>query len=187
VDCAAQRISSFNSEVDVIPVQSEVRSAADVRALLRSGRFDLVLSAVDQPAEVRGWVNEACVTAGVPFITAGFRHGRGLYTSVSPGRSGCWACLQAQRDRDASLDELMAIEPADGGISPAASLTAALIGLEAVRYLTGFAPPVSAGTVWVVDFAQGRWEAAREWSRLPDCSLCGRDAGAASAELETRN
>ena len=54
----------------------------------------------------------------------------------------------------------------------------ALIALEAVRYLTGFAPPVSAGKLWLVDFATGRSDVGYAWPRLPDCPVCGPDARA---------
>ncbi len=59
------------------------------------GRSDLVLSCSDDRG-VREFVNDQCVAAGVPFVTAMvFRTGIGgeVFGCV-PGRTGCYQCLQ---------------------------------------------------------------------------------------------
>ena len=55
----------------------------------------------------------------------------------------------------------------------AAWVVGGLIALEAVRYLTGFAPPISAAKVWLVDLVTGEIGVGHEWSRVPDCPVCG--------------
>jgi molybdopterin/thiamine biosynthesis adenylyltransferase len=67
-------------------VERRVSGPDDIAALLPGA--DLVLSAIDRPDEVQTWVNQACVAAGVPFITGGMYVARGIYYSVDPGRSG---------------------------------------------------------------------------------------------------
>jgi molybdopterin/thiamine biosynthesis adenylyltransferase len=166
---AVARARAFNSELRVRPVERWVTGPDDVAPLLPGA--DLVLSAIDQPAEVQEWVNDACVAAGVPFITGGMQVGRGMYYSVLPGRSSCLACWRGAEAPAAAPSGYP--ERVNRGIGPVASLMGALIALEAVRYLTGFAPPVSAGKLWLVDFATGRSDVGYAWPRLPGCVVCG--------------
>jgi hypothetical protein len=53
-----------------------------------------------------------------------------------------------------------------------ASLAGWLVGMEALRYLTGFAPPVSAGRLWTLDLITGACGIDDEWSPLPGCPVC---------------
>jgi molybdopterin/thiamine biosynthesis adenylyltransferase len=174
---AVARARAFNSEVRLTPVERWVTGPEDVAPLLPGA--DLVLSAIDQPPEVQEWVNEACVAAGVPFITGGIQAGRGLYYLVIPGRSSCLACWRdAEAPAGATVTPAGRPERVNRALGPAASLMGALIALEAVRYLTGFAPPVSAAKLWLVDFATGRSDVGYAWPRLPDCPVCGPEASA---------
>jgi molybdopterin-synthase adenylyltransferase len=179
---AVARARAFNSEVRFTPVERWVTGPEDVAPLLPGA--DLVLSAIDQPTEVQEWVNEACVAAGVPFITGGMQVGRGMYYSVIPGQSSCLACWRgAEAPTIAPSDRP---ERVNRGLGPVASLMGALIALEAVRYLTGFAPPVSAAKLWLVDFATGRADVGYAWPRLPDCPVCGPGArGTRAGEAAT--
>ena len=177
---AMARARAFNSEVRLTPVERRVTGPDDVAPLLPGA--DLVLSAIDQPPEVQEWVNDACVAAGVPFVTGGMQVGRGMYYSVLPGRSSCLACWRSAEVPTAAPDApgtpAGRPERVNRGLGPVASLMGALIALEAVRYLTGFAPPVSAGKLWLVDFATGRSDVGYAWPRLPGCPVCGPDARA---------
>ena len=173
---AVARARAFNSEMEITPVERRVAGPGDVVPLLSGA--DLVLGAIDQPADVPRWVNEACVQAGVPYITGGMWTARGMYYSVAPGRSGCLACLRTHQERERGGERTpVRRERVNRGIGPVASLIGALISLEAVRYLTGFAPPISQGRMWVVDFATGQVDVGYEWPRLPDCPLCAVRAG----------
>lgn len=171
VECAAERIGAFNSELHVVPVQARLHGPDDLSGLLDG--VDLVVSAVDQPPTVQDWVNEACVAAGVPFVTGGFQSTRGMYYSVVPGQTGCRACMETQRRREVPGDPLEIVERVNRGIGPVASFLSSLVALEALRHLTGFAPPISAGRIWLVDFVQGRTDVGFEWSRLSGCDVCG--------------
>ena len=178
---AVARARAFNSELRITPVERWVTGPDDVAPLLPGA--DLVLSAIDQPAEVQEWVNDACVAAGVPFITGGMQVARGVYYSVLPGRSSCLACWRGAEARTAALPRYP--ERVNRGIGPVASLMGALIALEAVRYLTGFAPPVSAGKLWLVDFATGQADVGYAWPRLPGCPVCGPAGRGTRAEPAT--
>lgn len=178
VACAAERVRSFNSQIDVVPIATPIRSSDDLTALVQD--VALVLSAIDQPAEVQDWVNKACVLAGVPFVTGGMQVARGVYYSVDPGQSGCLACAKRTGTGPQRPERV------NRGIGPVASLMGGLVALEATRYLTRYAPPVSAGRQWIVDFATGETGVAFEWERIADCPVCSvtgsETRAAASAE-----
>jgi molybdopterin/thiamine biosynthesis adenylyltransferase len=167
VERAATRVRKVNGEMDITAVDRRVAGPDDLANLLPGA--DLVLAVIDQPADVRQWINEACVAASVPFITGGIGVTRGAYWSVAPGVSGCMAC---QRSSQRSLVDTDPSKRVNRAIGPAAGLVGSLIALEAVRYLTGFAPPVSAGRVWAIDLATGQTDIALAWERRPDCPVC---------------
>jgi molybdopterin/thiamine biosynthesis adenylyltransferase len=58
-------------------------------------------------------------------------------------------------------------------IGPMASVVAGYVGLEALRYLTGFAPPVAAARSWLVDVVTGTTALELAWDRHPGCPVCG--------------
>jgi hypothetical protein len=58
------------------------------------------------------------------------------------------------------------------GIGPVASLIGSLVAMEALRYLTGLAPPAAAGRFRVVDFRGGITETEQPWPPDPDCAAC---------------
>jgi molybdopterin/thiamine biosynthesis adenylyltransferase len=171
---AVRRARSLNSELELTAVERQVTGPGDVAPLLPGA--DLVVAAIDQPpGQAQDWVNEACVQAGVPFIGGGFQASRGLFYSVRPDVSGCLACYRVRRDREregCSVPDRP--KTTNRGIGPVATLIGSLIALEVLRYLSGFAEPISAGKLWLVDFATGQTALGDEWERLPDCQVCGR-------------
>jgi molybdopterin/thiamine biosynthesis adenylyltransferase len=168
---AALRARELNAELCLSTIQRQVRCPEDIASLL--GDADLVLSAIDDPAEVAYWVNDACVAARIPFVTAATYVMRGVYYSVAPGASGCTGCW-ADRGDPATGQAATRRQRANRGTGAAVGLLGALVGLEAMRYLTGFAPPVAAGRQWLVDLASGATDIAWEWQRRQDCRVCGQ-------------
>lgn len=173
VERAAARARALNSGIAVDTVQRRVCGPADVADLL--GDVDLVLCGIDRPRGVSIWVNDACAAAGVPMIVGGMGVTRLVYWSVLPGVSGCMRCWDP--DREPMVD---VAGPADGAglvavnraLGPVASLAAGLVGVEALRYLSGFAPPVSAGRLWLLDLVTGACRVEEEWDRRADCPAC---------------
>lgn len=170
LDAAVARAKALNPAVQVTPIEKQIAGPLDLIELMED--VDLLVLTADSPAAISEWANEAAVRTGVPFITGGVGIARGAYYSVAPGQSGCLTCLRAQEQQGGGP-----IPHPDGihrGISPVGGLIASLIGLEALRYLSGFAPPVSAGCYWQVDIASGRTEVALSWARREDCPVCNR-------------
>jgi molybdopterin-synthase adenylyltransferase len=174
VDRAAAWVRAFHGAAEVRPVSRWITDPGDIADLLADA--DFVVDGVDQGADIDVWVNEACVAAGVPYVRGGFAARQALYFSVDPGRSACLMCRriaqQAARSERGPLDELLSRrERVNRGIGPVASMVGALVAMEALRYLTGFAPPIAAGCVRCLDLATGE-EEALYWQRMPDCPAC---------------
>jgi molybdopterin/thiamine biosynthesis adenylyltransferase len=178
VDRAAARLLAFDPGLRVRTVARRITGPADVAPLLPDA--DLLITGVDQPDEVDVWVNEACLAAGVPYVRGGMLPTRVVYWSVDPGRSACYSCAlraDAMATRSAGTAgvarRLAQQRPTiNRGIGPVASMVGSLVALEALRYLTGFAPPAAAGRFKLVDFRDGVSETEESWPRDPDCTAC---------------
>lgn len=174
---AVARARAANSTIKVDAVDRRVHGVDDIAPLIDGA--DLVVCGIDQPMASRYWVNEACVNAGVPWIGGGMTVTRLVYWSIWPGRSGCLVCRDVA---GLGPEGTTAADGDDGGlrrwrtnrtIGPMASVVAGFVGLEALRYLTGFAPPVAAGRSWLIDVVTGLSELEVAWERRADCPVCG--------------
>ena len=178
VDEVARWLHAFDSRIAVEVARTRVAGPDDVRRVARAA--DLVVSAADDPPEIDLWVNEACVSAGVPFIRGGLAYMQGLYWSVDPGRSACRQCLEAYRSRLAdgvdhpvvSWERVLRRGRVNRAIGPVAHLLGALVAMEALRYLTGVHPPLSAGCYRLVDFSADGANATDAWPADPNCAVC---------------
>ena len=185
-------LRAFDSHAAVAALHARIDGPHDVAALLDDA--DLVVAAIDDPADIDLWINEACVAAGVPFIRGGLAYMQGLYWSVDPGASACKQCLELHRARHAlgadrrvvSGERVLASERVNRGIGPVAQLLGALVAMEALRYLTAIAAPVSAGTYQLVDFSGDCSTSSDPWPQDPDCEVCATAPGARSGSFAVR-
>ena len=185
-------LRAFDSHAAVAALQRRIDGPDDVAALLSDA--DLVVAAIDEPAEVDEWINEACVAAGVPFIRGGLAYMQGLYWSVDPGRSACKRCLKHHRStfalgadsRVVEWERVLESERVNRGIGPVAQLLGSLVAMEALRYLTQIAEPVSAGSYRLVDFAGACETSSDPWPRDPDCDVCATAPGRELASVGAR-
>jgi molybdopterin/thiamine biosynthesis adenylyltransferase len=185
VGVAADWVRGFDPSINVEALDTGVDSAEQVGELVDRFAPDLVMSGIDSPAQVDSWVNDACVSRGVPYVRGGMYVTQGLVWSVDPGVSGCRSCLPGDDEaedppgREAGQREAIALfadKPrTNRGIGPVAGLLGALCGFEVLRYLTRFEPPAYAGWPIVVDFSDGcGTRRADPWPRLPSCPVCDR-------------
>ena len=174
VSRAAARARATNSTIRVEAVDRRVTGVADIAPLIDGA--DLVVCGIDQPVASRYWVNEACVAAGVPWVGGGMTVTRLVYWSIWPGHSGCLACRDAAGLGPTATDDAatdLRRWRTNRTIGPMASVVAGYVGLEALRYLTGFAPPVAAARSWLIDVVTGTSTVEVAWDRRADCPVCG--------------
>lgn len=177
---AAEWVREFDPGIDVTVVERRVTGPQDVAALLAG--VDAVSGMIDRPLGVDSWVNEACVTAGVPWVRAGITGSRLGYFSVDPGRSACFDCHRRAADAVAAgsdtdsvasrLNARLAGTMPNTAIGPVAGLLAGFAAFELLRYLTGYESPQVAGAHVYLDAADHLAQRREEWEPDPDCRVC---------------
>jgi molybdopterin/thiamine biosynthesis adenylyltransferase len=160
-ESAAAKLRYLNPDIVVEPYQ--VRAEAENAAALVEGQ-DLVVDCSDSFA-TRYAVNAACCAARVPLVEGGVLGMSGLVMSIKPGRTACYRCAFPVEPQDAP-------RCADAGVlGPAAGVIGSLQALEALKLLTGVAPPIAGGFLQV-DLATTEFLRVSA-SRRDDCPDCG--------------
>jgi molybdopterin/thiamine biosynthesis adenylyltransferase len=191
VALAAEWVRRFDPAITVEALDAVVDGAEQVGELVERYAPDVVMSGVDSPPAVDDWVNDGCVSLGVPYVRGGMWVTQGLVWSVDPGVSACRACVggsagadpaanDAHVDGEAAAMSLFRDKPRiSRGIGPVAGLLGALCAFEVLRYLTRFEPPAYAGRPVFIDFANGCTTQLQvdPWPRNPGCPACVTAAG----------
>lgn len=187
---AVERVKQFNPHIDIEPVDLRISSVEDVTRVLEGS--DVCISVADRPKmEIANWVNEACVRAGVPLITGGLETQRAVYYTMLPGVTGCIECwrrqtfasdevsgqlLQEKRDRQIGGD--------NAAFCPLVTMTTGFLIGELTRLVTKIAPPVAAGRLMELRFADYAMGESERWERQDDCPVCGPTAGVDAAPAD---
>lgn len=185
VAVAADWVRAFDPSVKVETVEAGIDGPDAVAELLDRFAPDVVMSGVDSPTEIDGWVNSACVSRRTPYVRGGMYVTQGQIRSVDPGVSACLGCMpdaasdDRLREPERAAFALFAGRPrTNRGIGPVAGLLGALCAFEVLRYLTRFEPPAYAGRPLLIDFAAGcAMQQADQWPRNPSCATCGHVQG----------
>jgi molybdopterin/thiamine biosynthesis adenylyltransferase len=160
-ESAAAKLRYLNPDIVIEPYQ--VHADAQNAAALVEGQ-NLVVDCSDSFA-TRYAVNAACCAARVPLVEAGVLGVSGLVMSIKPGRTACYRCAFPVEPHDAP-------RCADAGVlGPAAGVIGSLQALEALKLLTGVAPPIADGFLQV-DLATAEFLRVRAGRRddCPDCA-----------------
>ncbi len=136
-------------------------SHSDGEATLRG--YDLVIDGLDR-MDKKHLLNDACVTAGKPFVHAGVLLFGGQVLAVRPGVTACLRCLLPS----SHSTEPASISSTAGILGPVAQWVGYWQAREAVRLLSGDAKPY----LWSLD-ALRREIHASETERNPTCAVCG--------------
>jgi molybdopterin-synthase adenylyltransferase len=184
-EAAARVAREVNPDVRFTAIQERVESAEQAGRLAKGA--DVAICAIDEPPFVaQRRVNAGCVAEGVPFVCGGSFVTRGRVFSVRPGETGCLDCLHIHYTRrdPTYLTQLAAglgvrLDAVPIAFAPHIALVAALMAGEAVRLVTGHAPPMALGTQVDVDYESGQLEPATTWARDAEgCPVCGDGAAA---------
>ena len=176
VDVAADALSAFNPALEIQTRAERIPDSQTVTRML--GDASMVVATADWPPyRISRWINEACVRAGVPYISAGqippfIRVG----PMVVPGATGCFECEErAARADFAFYDDVVAERERDTTLAPTLGPPSALIGsmlsMDILHQITGHSA-ASLGRAITVDMRS--WQtSAREIERDRDCPVCG--------------
>src|SRR4051794_6296590 len=161
VESAAAKLRFLNPEVLVEPYQ--VRLDAENATGLVEGQ-DLVVDCSDS-FETRYAVNAACCAAGIDLVEGGAVGWHGMVMGIRPGISACYRCAFPSAPSDAPSCGSAGI------VGPAAGVVGSLQALEALKFLTGAAQPLTDAFL-TVDLAT--LELLRVTThRREDCPDCG--------------
>jgi bacteriocin biosynthesis cyclodehydratase domain-containing protein len=168
-------LSGFDPDVRVTAHAQRIGGPEDVADLLAG--VDAVVLAADTPAYLIGrWVNQACASRRVPFLTAGqLPPILKLGPTYMPGSGACLSCHEiALREESPLYDEYVAFrsgaEQTAATLGPASGVLGSMLALELMRLLIG-ERPATADAALMLDMRtfEIRREAVR---RRPDCPAC---------------
>jgi bacteriocin biosynthesis cyclodehydratase domain-containing protein len=177
VDAAADALRAFNPRLGVETVHTRIEGPDDV-ARVAAGA-DLVVGTADHPPhQIARWLNQGCLAAGVPHVTAAqFAPLVRVGPLYRPGVTGCHACQElAAREAYPDYDALVAYRqgrPIEGAVlGPPSALIGAILSMDAVHLITGVAEPSTQSRALIVDMRDMSVSGDTVPAR-PDCELCG--------------
>ena len=164
-EVAARRLAGLNPDVRWA-VHDAPLTEANADDLVRA--YDLVVEGVDRYAP-RYVVNDACLRAGRPLVSAGVRRFAGQVAGLAPGRGTlpCYACLVPEAPDDEAACE------AEGVLGAVTGVLGNLAALAALRLLTGDEDVL--GRLTIYEGMPGTMRTVR-LPRDPGCPACGGTA-----------
>lgn len=144
----------------------------------------LIVNCADEPHTdtINRIVSETGYALGIPHILCGGYDGHLSFVGPTfiPGKSACWYCYEHALDRQLKRAdyEHLAVTPSHiqgGNIGAISAITANYHVLEAIKVLTGFAPPTMLNRAAELDFLTFGIH-FRTFKKRRNCSLCGRNS-----------
>lgn len=160
---AAERIRAINSAIIVEPVVSDF--TADNALELIDG-MDLALDGTDN-FEARYLLNDACLSAHIPWIYSGVIAAYGVSMTIVPHDTACLRCAFPERPLPGTTPTC----DTAGIINGIVAVIGGVSSTEAIKLLVG-SERLARGIFWI-----DLWENTTERIELPrqqDCPACGR-------------
>lgn len=178
-DAAARRLDdSTGTGVRVTALRTRLDADTDLDGLLAGS--DLVVNCADEPDinTTAGWIARSCTALRIPHIVGGAYAGHvGMIgPTIVPGSTACWTCYERDNARRGAGEVITPLSPHrnrhTAAFAPLSAVVANIQAWDAVRVLTGVAPPLLADRLGELDLAslELTW---REVPRDPDCPVCG--------------
>lgn len=179
-EVAANKLKELNPDILVRSVDKKITCVEDVQELLDNVHF--LCCAADFPFHyIYRWINQACISGGIPWIQANSAEASGFVGPlVVPGNTSCYGCIEEQWQRN-DPNYLFEIDQLNRDKSlyheKATSLSAAIgmlgnyAALEIIKSITGFAPPETLDCQVSIDFGTMNMSKT-QFARLGDCPVC---------------
>lgn len=179
-DALERRLLEYNNHLEVIKVNSFLDEYALEK--LNETNIDLIINCADKPNvdTTSLWVGEYAMKNGIPHIVGG---GYNLHLSligqtVLPGYSACVNCFRKKLEEENNIDsekvkKLAVKNRKVGSFAPMCSLISSIIGMEAIKILSGKITPSNLNrrgefNIYTMDIEYKSYE------RNPDCEWCGK-------------
>ncbi|WP_243524886.1 molybdopterin-synthase adenylyltransferase MoeB [Bacillus pseudomycoides] len=105
---AAERLRQINSEVEIVPVITDV-AVQEMEELIKN--VDLILDATDN-FETRLLINDISQKYNIPWIYGGCVGSYGVTYTILPGKTPCFRCLMEHPSSGVTCDTAGIIQPA---------------------------------------------------------------------------
>jgi bacteriocin biosynthesis cyclodehydratase domain-containing protein len=177
VECAAERLRAFNSQMRVTSEVRRLESQTDIAEFIAGS--DIVIDAADWPAhDIERWCNAACFEGGIPYITMShFPPVARVGPLYVPGKTGCYVCQEIGYRReyplfDAVVEQRRAKPSPAATLGPACGLIGGQVALDVLHLLTGLAEPSTQGVAHIYDL---RTMEVKKELVVPEagCPVCG--------------
>ncbi|XP_004585959.2 adenylyltransferase and sulfurtransferase MOCS3 [Ochotona princeps] len=161
---AAASLRRLNSAVECVPY-AQALTPATALDLVR--RYDVVADCSDN-VPTRYLVNDACVLAGRPLVSASALRFEGQITVYHYDGGPCYRCVFPQPPPAETVTNC-----ADGGVlGVVTGVLGCLQALEVLKIAAGLGPSYS-GSLLLFDALGGHFRCIRLRRRRPDCAACG--------------
>ncbi|KUO94918.1 HesA/MoeB/ThiF family protein [Ferroacidibacillus organovorans] len=176
VDVLGECVRGLNPSVALQLIPKFITSCDELPSLIRD--LDFVFLQADEPRFVLNrWVNKACVEYGVPYINS---FANLIGPIFVPGKSPCFACVEQHIKStfpteyyDSVILGLQSSRPRKyPSIASGITLTAHYQFNDAIAYLTGIFPPITANGAIKLSL-QSPFGEIEEIARNDDCPVCG--------------
>jgi bacteriocin biosynthesis cyclodehydratase domain-containing protein len=179
IEAAAARLRAVAGPgLSVRTVSARLDENTDLGALVDG--CDLVVNCADEPDTntTAALVARACLPLRIPHIVGGAYAGHvGLIgPTILPYRSACWTCFAREAEERNKADRVTPLlrhrARHTGAFAPLSALVANLQAWDALRVLSGIAPPALTDRLGELDLrtCELRWRTVPRDPACPDCS-----------------
>lgn len=156
---AQATLAAINPDIEIEAI-CEYVTAENVDNLVKSA--DLALDCAFDFTE-RNLLNAACVQWGRPMVEAAMNDMEAYLTTIIPGKTPCLSCIFPEKpDWD---------RWGFGVLGAVSGTLACLAAIEAIKVITGFAPPLTSQLL-TMDLARLEFAKRRPYHD-PNCPVCG--------------
>jgi molybdopterin-synthase adenylyltransferase len=179
----AGKFTQIDSDIHIRVLQKKILSRED--CLDAAHEANLIINCADEPRTdvINRIVTEAGHKLNTPHILCGGYDGHlsFLGPTIIPGKSACWYCYERALDKqlDRTGYQHLQVTPSHiqgGNIGAISAITANYHVLEAIKVLTGFAPPTMFNRTAELDFLTLGIN-FRDFKKWRKCFLCGKKGG----------
>ena len=167
VESAEQKLHALNPEVKLRTYNQhlDIDNIADI-----IGGYDFVVDGTDD-FPTKFMINDACVSAGIPFSHGGILRFDGQTMTVLPGKSACYRCVF----RNSPPPDIASACSKAGILGAVAGMLGTIQAAEVVKYVTGVGELLT-DTLLTFDALTMEFRKII-LKRRPDCAACGESFG----------
>ena len=176
---AQRRMNAFNPEVAFQAMPERIESIDDVRAFVNLAEPDVVFCLADKPNEyIDYWVNDVCVSRGIPMFAGSIFAAIGNAYCVLPG-GPCYACrVDTEIEQAPQLAEEVSyirdtgFNVSNGAMGPTCMFHAYFLVYEMMRHVLELSEPLTAQSLFEINFLTFE-QSFTPFERRADCPVCG--------------